>query len=273
QAVEPLAIADKLAADKDHQIKAVLVQHNETSTGVYNPLKEISQARGAHPALLLVDAISGMGALPLETDDWDLDVVISGSQKAFMSPPGLSFISVSPRAWEVQENNIQPKYYFDLANAKKFMNKGQTPATPAVSLIYAVAEALQMMKEKGLDNIIDQHFFRRDVVRAGAEAIGIKPLADISCASGAVTALCVPEGITPSQLTKPMRSKYNTVVAGGMGKIKESTFRIGHLGYMNDLDLIAVLAALEMVLWEAGHKFQLGSGVAAAQRLMMERYK
>jgi len=272
-AIDPQVIKERLAADTKKEIKAVLFQHNETSTGVYNPVKEISEARGDHPALLIVDSVSGMATSHLKTDEWGLDVVIAGSQKAFMAPPGLAFISVSPRAWEVQAKNTNKKYYFDLASAKKFYDQGQTPYTPAVSTIYAVAEALKMMLEMGLDNIIDEHFFRRDVVRASAEALGLKLVADVSCSSPAVTAIYTPEGIKPGQITGPLRIKYNTIVAGGQGIMKDKAFRIGHLGYVNDLDLIACIAAVEMVLFELGYPLQLGQGVAVAQKMILERRK
>jgi len=268
-AIDPEEIKKRLDADSSQEIKAVIFQHNETSTGVYNPVEAMAAACDGHPALRIVDSVSGLASAPLATDEWGLDVVVAASQKAFMSPPGLAFISVSERAWQVQAKNNNRKYYFDLDNARKFAKIGQTPFTPAIATAYSVAKALDMMLEMGLDNIIAAHFRRRDIIRQGVEALGLRPVADPSCASPAVTAIYTPKGISPPQIVKPLREKYNAVVAGGMGELKDESFRIGHLGYINDLDLIAVLAALEMVLLELGQDITLGSGVAAAQRQLM----
>jgi aspartate aminotransferase-like enzyme len=270
-AIDPQVIKERLQADTNRETKAILMQHNETSTGVYNPIQEIAAARGNHPALLLVDSVSGMATTPLKTDEWGLDVVIAGSQKAFMAPPGLAFISVSPKAWQVQATNKNGKYYFDLAAAKKFYDQGQTPFTPAIATFYSVEAALEMMLETGLDNIIKDHFFHRDIIRTGVRALGLTCVADDSCASTAVTAVYTPTGIKSQQIVKPLKEKYNTVVAGGQGIFKDNTFRIGHLGYVNDLDLVACLAALEMVLAELGCPIKLGQGVAAAQKFIMQK--
>ncbi|MCL1874268.1 MAG: alanine--glyoxylate aminotransferase family protein [Clostridiales bacterium] len=272
-AIDPEEIKKRLDADSRKEIKAIIFQHNETSTGVYNPLEAIAAACDGHPALRIVDSVSGMASAPLATDEWGLDVVVAASQKAFMSPPGLAFIAVSEQAWQVQAKNTNRKFYFDLDNARKFALLGQTPFTPAIATAYAVAQALKIMLEKGLDNIIADHFRRRDIVRQGIEALGLRCVADPGCASPAVTAIYTPKGIAPPQIVKPLREKYNAVVAGGMGDIKDESFRIGHLGYINDLDLIAVLAALEMVLLELGLDITLGSGVAAAQKHLMKSSK
>ncbi|MGI6361519.1 MAG: pyridoxal-phosphate-dependent aminotransferase family protein [Bacillota bacterium] len=269
--IDPQVIKERLLADHKQEIKAVFMQHNETSTGVYNPIQQISKARGVHPALLIVDSVSGLGAAPLKTDEWDIDVVIAGSQKAFMSPPGLSFISVNEKAWQVQAQNTNSKYYFDLARAKESFALGQTPYTPALATFFAVDAALKMMLEKGLTKIIEEHFFHRDLVRAGIKALGLTCVADDSCASPAVTAIYTPKGLTPQQIVKPLREKYHTIIAGGQGLFKDRTFRIGHLGHVNDLDLVGCLAALEMVLLELGIDIELGKGVAAAQKLIMEK--
>lgn len=271
-AIDPRDIKDRLDADTKQEIKAILFQHNETSTGVLNPVKEIAAIRGDHPALLIVDSVSGMAAAPLETDAWGLDVVVAGSQKAFMAPPGLAFVSVSERAWEVNARCTQPRYYLDLAKARKSLADGQTPYTPAVATIYSVAEAVMMMLETGLENIIAAHSFRRDVVRTAAKALGLTPVAQDKYASPAVTAIYAPEGIAAANIVKPMHSKYHTVIAGGQGIFKGKIFRIGHLGYVNDLDLVSTLAALEMALVEAGYPCQLGQGVAAAQKLIMAKH-
>ncbi|GAW93638.1 pyridoxal-phosphate-dependent aminotransferase family protein [Calderihabitans maritimus] len=270
-AIDPEVIREKLNKDKKREIKAIFLQHNETSTGVINDLKAVSEARGEHPALLIVDAVSGLAAGELKTDAWNLDVVISGSQKAFMIPPGLAMISVSQRAWEVAQKSTNPVFYFDLKQYKEFLSKGQTPWTPAISLFYALKESLQLMLEEGLDNILKRHRLHRDMVRAGVKAIGLELLASDEVASPAVTAVIAPEGIQVNAIRSLMQNKYNVALAGGQGKLKNKIFRIGHLGYVKPTDIFAALASLELVLTELGLKVDLGVGVRAAQRVLLER--
>ena len=269
--VDPELIAQKLKADTDCKIKAVLCQHNETSTGVYNDIKAISEARGNHPALLFIDSVSGLGAVPLETDAWKVDVVVAASQKALMSPPGLAFMSVSPRAWEMAEKCTNKCFYFSIKSAKSFLEKWQTPFTPAVATVYSVLEATRMILEKGLDAYIAEHFLRRDLVRTGVEGLGLYCLADVSSASPAVTTICLPENIKPGQITAPLREKFNMVLAGGMGKLKDNTFRIGHVGFLNMMDIVVALAGVEMALQKAGYPVKLGSSVTAAQDFLLKK--
>lgn len=268
-AIDPQVIKKRLDEDNNHEIKAILLQHNETSTAVVNPVKEVSEAKGNHPALLIVDSVSGLGAADLQTDAWNLDVVIAGSQKAFMAPPGIAFVSVSERAWKVAEKNTNCKYYFDLISAKKFLEKGQTPFTPSVSVVYGIHEALQMMMDKGIDNIIKEHYYHRDIMRTALRAIGLSLTAADEIASPAVTAVNTPEGADAAVLLKELREKYNVVVAGGQGKLQGKTFRVGHLGFVQPLDLIAVIASIEMALANQGLKIELGKGVKAAQEMIM----
>ncbi|KKM11551.1 class V aminotransferase [Clostridiales bacterium PH28_bin88] len=270
-AADPQAVARRLAEDTGHQIKAVLVQYNETSTGVLNDIKAISEARGNHPALLIVDAISALAAAELKTDEWNLDVVISGSQKAFMIPPGLAMVSVNARAWEVAAENTNRKFYFDLQAARDSLKSGQTPYTPAVSLFVGLREALRMMLEEGLPAMLARHALYRDMVRAGVKSLGLELLAGDAVASPAVTAIKVPAGFKPADINKRMREKYGVVLAGGQGKLKEDIFRIGHLGYVQPVDLFAAFAALELVLKELGIPVTLGAGVAAVQQVLAER--
>ena len=270
-AIDPAVIAKRLAEDTDHQIKAVFCQHNETSTAIVNPIQAISAARGSHPALLIVDSVSGLGAADLRMDEWQLDVVVAGSQKAFMVPPGIAFVAVNQRAWKVCEANTNSKFYFCLMEAKKALEKGETPFTPAVSLIYALDEALKMMLEKGIDQIIAEHLFHRDIVRAGLKAMGLTLCAEDAIASPAVTAVLAPPGIDPAAIRKALLDNFSVVVAGGQGKFKETVFRIGHLGYVQPLDLLAVLAALEMTLIRLGMPLELGQGVKAAQQIILDR--
>ncbi|MDN5346561.1 MAG: hypothetical protein PWP65_125 [Clostridia bacterium] len=268
QAADPNRLAERLAEDKNKTIKAILLQHNETSTGVLNDVRALSQARGDHPALLIVDSISGLAAAELQTDAWDLDVVIAGSQKALMLPPGLAVLSINERAWRVAEKCANKRYYLDLLAARKSKDKGQTPYTPAVSLLFGLRESLKMLQEETLAGSQARHALMRDMVRAGIKALGLELLAADEVASPSVTAVKVPAGIKPKDIITPLREKYGVVVAGGQGDVKDSVFRIGHLGYVLPTDILAGLAALEMVLDELGLVRAEGVAVAAAQKVL-----
>lgn len=267
---DPNDVARRLAADGAHEIKAILVQHNETSTGVLNDLAAISQARGDHPALLIVDSVSGMVAADIKTDAWGLDVVITGAQKAFMVPPGLAMVSVSPRAWQRVEACQNSRFYFDFKAYQEFYGIGQTPFTPAVATIYGLYESLKMLREEGLAQAQARHALYRAMVRAGVKALGLELVASDAAASPAVTAVKAPSGISPGAITTLMREKYSVIIAGGQGKLKETTFRIGHLGYVQVTDLLAAMAALELVLEECGLAIQKGAGVRAAQEVLQK---
>jgi len=271
QAADAEVVREKIAQDRGKFIKAVLVTHNETSTGVVNDIRAIREAIGDHPALFIVDAVSGLGAMNLETDQWNLDVVVSGSQKAFMIPPGLSFLAISPRAMKISKNCTNRRYYWDIGSALKYLEKGQTPYTPAISLFYGLKEALTMMESEGIDNVIARHAVYRDMVRSGVKALGLELLADDSVASSSLTAVVAPEGIGANRIRRRMSERFNVVIAGGQQKLDDVIFRIGHLGHVPYLDLLAVLAALEMVLVELGIEVELGRGVRKAQEIMVQR--
>lgn len=273
QQADPQALAQALAADTAKEIKAVYATHNETSTGVTHDIKALREACGDHPAIFVVDAISGMAVSPLEVDAWKLDVVVSGSQKAFMLPPGLAFISVSPKAWALQEACQAPSFYFNLKAAKKNLDeKNTTPYTPAASLITGLRESLIMMEEEGLENIQGRHAKYREMVRAAVKALGLTPLAGDTAASAAVTAVMKPGDIDVKQITKIMRDKYNVVIAAGQGKMEKDIFRIGHLGYITEADILATIACLEMTLKGLGWDCPLGKGVAAVQEIMLKEF-
>lgn len=271
QAANPQDVADRLAADTAQEIKAVLVQQNETSTGVLNDIQAIAAARGEHPALLIVDAISGMVAADLPTDAWGLDVVISGSQKAFMIPPGLAMISVSPRAWEATQKCTNNRYYFDLKEAQKFLGKGETPFTPAVSVFFGLREALRMLAEEGLAAARERHALYRDLVRTGVRALGLELLAADAVASPAVTAIKVPPSLGPKEITVPLRERFGIVVAGGQGKLADKIFRIAHLGYVQPTDILAAFAALEILMAERGLPVTRGQAVAQIEEVLAGR--
>ncbi|WP_338818641.1 pyridoxal-phosphate-dependent aminotransferase family protein [Neomoorella thermoacetica] len=270
QAADPEVIAERLAADTGHEIKAILVQHNETSTGVLNDIQAISRARGDHPALLIVDSISGLAAADLPMDAWHIDVVIAGSQKAFMLPPGLTMLAVGERAWQAAEKCSNQRFYLDIKKARNSGLKGQTPFTPAVPLLYGLQESLRLLKAETLTGSYARHALMRDMVRAGVRALGLKLLADEAIASPAVTAVCVPEGMKPADIINPLRERFGVVVAGGQGAVKDQVFRIGHLGYVSFNDILAGLAALEAVLADAGVPVTRGAAVAAASTILSE---
>lgn len=273
QAADPQAIKEILDNDKNHAIKAVLITHNETSTGVFNDLKAIREATSDHPALFMVDAVSGLGAVDLRMDAWNLDVVVSGSQKAFMLPPGMGFMAFNEKALKKHQKSTNAKFYWDVTAGLKYLEKGQTPYTPAISLFYGLRESLALMQEEGLDNTLARHKRYRDMVRAGVKEMGLKLLADDRNASCAVTSVIAPEEIGGNKIRKYMLDEFNMVVAGGQQNLDNVIFRIGHLGYVRELDLLAVLAALEITLVRLGCQVNLGTGLKKVETMLLEYHK
>jgi aspartate aminotransferase-like enzyme len=271
QPADPQRIKERLDQDINREIKAVLVTHNETSTGVFNDMKAIGEALGNHPALLMVDAISGLATIDLKMDQWNLDVVVSGSQKAFMIPPGLSFMAFNDKALEIHKQSKMPRYYWDISQGIKYLEKGQTPYTPAISLYYGLAESLKIMQEEGLDNIIERHRNYRDMVRMSVRAMGLQLLAKDEYASQALTAVVAPEKIGANKIRKYMLDQFNIVLAGGQQNLDNVIFRIGHLGYVRELDLLSVLAALEITLQKLGWDLELGAGLSKAQTFLLSK--
>ena len=261
-AADPDAVADALR--KDASFKAVMVTHNETSSGVTNDLEAIARAiRGVRPdILILVDAISSLGSVPLPIDAWDLDVVFTGSQKGWMVPPGMAMVSVSPRGWAACETAKIPRYYFDYKKAKSYLDKGQTPWTPAVSVYYAMDVALGKLEAEGLANIHARHARIGRLTRDGVQALGLRLLADERVASNTVTAVRVPEAVDQPALSKMLRTEYDTVIAGGQGALTGKIIRIGHLGLVSEADIRACLDALRLALPRLGFA---PTGAAAAR--------
>ncbi|MDD5166082.1 MAG: alanine--glyoxylate aminotransferase family protein [Candidatus Omnitrophica bacterium] len=268
KAVDPGEIEKQLKANP--KIKAVFTTLCETSTGVANDIKAIGEVIKNTPAVLAVDAISGLGAIPLMTDDWSCDVVVSGSQKGLMLPPGLGFISVSPKAWKLIESAKSPKYYFSLKAAKKAIDKTDTPFTPAITLIIALVEALKMLKEDTLENVFLRHKKMADATRAAVKALGLELFAP-SAGSDVVTAAKIPAAIDGEKLVKTMRDTYGITIAGGQAELKGKVIRIAHMGYIEESDIIAGIACLEKVLKQMGHNFTLGSGVSAAEEVFLKK--
>ncbi|MEA3560356.1 MAG: alanine--glyoxylate aminotransferase family protein [Candidatus Omnitrophota bacterium] len=264
KAVNPDLIAGAL--DSDKQISAVFTTLCETSTGVVNDIQAIGSIARKYKAILVVDAISGLCADNLQTDEWGVDIAIAASQKGLMTPPGLAFISVSPKARERIEKSRLPRYYFDFKKAKKALEKFDSPFTPAISLMLALKEALELIKAEGIDNVLARHKRLSRAVKAAIKSLGLQMLAPDAPAN-TVTAVKVPEGIDGLQLVKIIREKYGVTIAGGQGKLKGKIIRIAHLGYMAEFDLIIGISALEMALAELGYKVKLGSGLAAAEEI------
>jgi aspartate aminotransferase-like enzyme len=264
KAAEPAIVREALAAGGPW--KAVLLTQNETSTAVTNPIEELAAVvRSTAPdALILVDAISGLGAVPFETDAWGLDVVVSGSQKAWMVAPGLSFVAVSPRAWEAAAVARMPKFYFDLAAHKASAESGQTPWTPAVAVMFQLDVALEMMEQETLPEIWKRHAAVGAAVRAGLQTLGFKLLADPAYASDTVTGAWIPEDLDWKAFNGKLR-KLGLVVAGGQGALKGRIFRIGHLGHVTVPAILNAMAVLEQTLIELDRPMKPGAAVEAAQ--------
>lgn len=266
QAADPVRIAERLAADREKAIKAVLIQHNETSTGVTNDVEAIAQVVREHGALVMVDSVSGLGALPLEFDAWGLDVVLTGAQKALMCPPGLSMIAFSERARALAETNKMPRFYWDLKAVHNSYLKKQTPYTPAISLFYGLQAALRMIRQETVEGAWARHRLMGEMCRAGVKAMGLTLLAQEEArASNSVTAVLAP--IEPKRLRKTARERLGVQLAGGQADLESKIFRIGHLGYVTPNDVIQALAAAETALALNGHEVQLGAAVAAAQKV------
>jgi aspartate aminotransferase-like enzyme len=218
-------------------------------------------------AVLVTDAISALGAIDLQTDAWGVDVVVAGSQKGLMIPPGLAFCSVSPKAWKLVEKAQCSRYYFDFRLAKKALDKTDTAFTPAVTLCIGLNEALKMIRVETLEKIFARHQRLAKAVRAAMQAIGLKLYAKKP--SDAVTAVCVPEGIDGEKLVKTMRSDYGVTIAGGQEELKGKIFRIAQMGYMNEFDIITGISCIELVLGKMGYAFECGKGVGAAERVLL----
>ena len=244
---------------------AVLLTHNETSTGVTNPLAELASAcRAAAPdALLLVDGISGLGAVPFETDGWGLDVVVTGSQKSWMIPPGLAMVSVSPRAWDASGRAAMPRFYFDLAAHRDSLAKGETPWTPAVGVAFALDVALGLLETEGWESIFARHAACGAAARAGVQALGFRLFADPAVASDTVTAVHLPDGQEWPAMSRELRGR-GLVLAGGQGRLSGKIFRIGHLGAVSVDELLAALAILEETAAALGLPIERGQAVPAA---------
>lgn len=250
--VDPEAV--RRALQSDPGIKAVLVTHNETSTGVTNDLATISKIVKGAGKLLIVDAISSIGSIELPMDAWGCDVVVTGSQKGWMVPPGLAFVGLNQQAWEAHAKAKMPRFYWDFTRAKNMLEKSQTPWTPTVSVFYALDVALDMLAEEGLANVVARHARVADRARRGVKSLGLSLFADEACASNTVTAIKSPDGLDTPKLLRMLREEQGVVLSGGQDRLAGKIFRIGHLGFVEDYDIDRVIEALKITLPKAGFK-------------------
>jgi aspartate aminotransferase-like enzyme len=265
-AVKPEAVERALAENPN--IKGVFVQASETSTGTQHDVRAMGEAIKKTNAIFVVDAITGIGTMPLDIDRWGLDVVIGGSQKSFMIPPGLAFVTISPKAWAVGENAKAPHYYFDLKKEKKNAANGESAWTPNTALLLAFAEALKYIKQLGMDNLIANAQLLARATREAVTALGLELFSD--CPASSVTAVRSPKGMDSGIIIKEYRSRFNAIITNGQGTMKGQIFRLAHLGYFDFHDLFAIIAELELILNAHGHAVPFGKGVAAVQNVYAE---
>jgi aspartate aminotransferase-like enzyme len=265
-ALDPEVFRQKLEADTEKSIKAVIITHSETSTGVVNDLETINKYVKAHgQALIIVDAVTSLGAMNVPMDAWGLDVVASGSQKGYMIPPGLGFVAVGAKAWEAYETADLPRYYLDLGKARKDAAKNSTPFTSSVNMIMALQVTLGMMEREGLSQIFARHLRLRDATRAAVKAMGLNLLTDDACASGSITSVLPPEGADAEKIRSIIKKHFDIVLAGGQDHLNGKIFRIGHIGFVSDRDILTAVSALEATLQLIGFTNTTpGAGVKAA---------
>lgn len=257
------------ALKKNPDIKAVFVQAVETSTGVYHDIKGLGSVIKNYPdTLFIVDAISALVAEDIRTDEWGIDIIVGGSQKGLMLPPGLAFVSVSDKAWKKNETSKMPRFYFNFKKERENLAKNQTNFTSAVTLIIGLNEAIKILQKEGLENVFKRHARLANATREAVKALGLSIYSKES-PSNSVTAIEMPEGIDGQLVYKTLREKYGITGAGGQDRAKGKIYRMAHLGYADTFDIITGIAALEMVLKQLGYPVKLGTGVAKAQELLM----
>ena len=266
EVVSPDRVATALAENPD--IRAVMLQASETSTGSAHDVQAIAALVKKTPAILVLDAITGLGTMPLDIDGWGLDIVVGGSQKAFMIPPGISFLSISQKAWAINESAKLPRFYFDLKRELKNAVNGESAWTPNTSLLLAMAESLKYIKALGMDKLVANAQMLARAMRAAASALGLEVFS--SSPGGSVTAIRAPQGMNSGVIVKEFRQRFGAIITNGQGEMQGQIFRIAHLGYFDFMDLFAMVAALEIILNANGHPVVYGSGVAAVQQIYAE---
>lgn len=270
EVLHPEEVKEKL--QRDSSIKGVFVTHNETSTGVTNDIRAIGEVVNQFDLLYLVDAVSSLGALELKMDDWNIDVVVTGSQKALMGPSGLSFGALSEKAWEYYERATLPKFYFDFGLYKKSMDKKQpdTPFTPAISTVLAMEAATELLLTEGLEAAFERHKRLGRACRQGVKALGLEFFAEEQNCSDVITPVKAPSNIDIEKVRKIMRDRFNIFTAGGQQHLKGQLLRIGHMGYVNELDLVSVFVALEYALQYCGYPVELGVSVKEVTQALFQ---
>ena len=264
EVINPEVLKKRLEEDTNKEIKLVTLTHSETSTGAANDVKTLCSIIREHGALSVVDGVTSVCAMPCKPDEWGIDVLVSGSQKGFMIPPGLAFLTANERAWKVYEQCKHPSFYFDWAAHRKAVQGDTTPYTPAVNLIVGLNTALKMIKEEGIENVNARHKRHAMALRAAIRALNLQLLVpQDENASYAITSILPPDGITIPDIRKTLKKDYDIEVANGQNQLKDKIFRMGTLGFVCDRDLIASVGALEATLQKLGHKFTLGAGLQA----------
>lgn len=266
-AVSAAQVEAALAANPN--IRGVFIQASETSTGAAHDIEAIAKVVRQTDALFVIDAITGLGTMPLKIDEWGLDIVIGGSQKSFMIPPGLAFIAVGDRAWQRMEESKNARFYFDLRRERKNAANGESAWTPAVSLLLALDEALKYISNLGMDNLIANAQLLARATRAAAKELGLELFSPNNPGSS-VTAIRAPQGMDSGVIVKEFRTRFGSIIANGQGSMKGQIFRVAHLGYFDFADLFAMVAELELILAANGHPVEFGRGVAAVQRVYAE---
>ncbi|HLY21677.1 MAG TPA: aminotransferase class V-fold PLP-dependent enzyme [bacterium] len=275
EAVPPEQVRDRLSRDGERRYRAVLVVHNETSTGVTTDLAAVRAAIDAagHPALYFVDVVSALGSIDLRFDEWKIDVALTGTQKGLMLPPGMAVLCAGPRALEAGERATLPRYFFDWRPVVREMQRGYFPYTPATLMLYGLREAVRMLLEEGLPNVLERHRRLAEGVRRAVTAWGLENL----CArrewySNSLTAVVVPHGVDSDAVVRAAAARLNLSLGVGLGRVKGKVFRIGHLGALNELEVLATLAGTELACTMAGVPVPLGAGVTACERYFAEQY-
>lgn len=262
--IKPQDLKAKLAQDTKKDIKIVTLTHSETSTGAKNDIKTLCKIIKDHGAISVVDGVTSVGCMDVKMDEWGIDVLVSGSQKGFMIPPGLAFLSANKRAWEVYENCMYPSFYFDWGAHKKAVLENTTPWTPAVNLVFGLHEALKMMKKEGLEKIYARHQKLALGLRSAVKALGLELLVkDDENASYAITSILPPKGISVPDIRNTFKKDFDIIVANGQNTLKDKIFRMGTLGFVSERDLLTAVSSLEAVLLSLGYKFEAGTGLKA----------
>lgn len=267
--IDPAKVADALA---EHPVKAVLLTHSETSTGVIQPIERLAQVANDAGALVVVDVVSSLGAVPFAFDDWGIDVAVGGSQKALSASPGIAFVAISPRAWAANETARCPRFYFDWATYKRFADlpHPENPWTPAISVMQGLHAALELYFQDGVDAAMARHRMLSSAVKEGVRALGLDLFGEGLDDNWTVTAIRAPEAADADAICDRIRADFGCVLAPGQGPLKGKVFRIGHFGYFSELDIVRGLAALEMTLERLGHPVKRGAAVAAAETVFLE---